>query len=131
MTPSKIDLVKDYLAAAARQDVPAMLSLFADDLVYRVPGAGPLAGTYRGKNAPLEYYGRIMAMSEGSYAIENIVDWLESETRVALIADETVTRKGRTVRWQRTVLFRFAGDKVAEVSLFDDRLDELDALLLA
>lgn len=122
-------LVEDYLAAATRQDVAAMRAAFATDMVYRVPGRSLLAGTTTGQDAALEYYRRIMAMSGGTYRILSIEDWLESPDRIALIAREAVTVKGRSLEWTRIVVFRFRDDRISEVTLFDDDLYALDDVL--
>lgn len=129
MATSNIDIVKDYLAAAQRQDIPAMQSAFADDLTYRVPGRGPLSGVTTGRDAAIDYFGAIMKLTGGTYKIEGVIDWLASETRVAMVVRESASRDGRNVRWNRVVLFTFRGDKIAEVALFDDDLYALDAVL--
>lgn len=129
MTDPKIALVKRYLEAAKHQDFPAMLASFTSDLVYRVPGTSALAGETRGKSAALDYFGRLMQLTGGTYSITGIVDWMSSTDRVALIATETASRNGRRLDWTRIVLFTFKDGLISEVSLFDDKLAELDALL--
>lgn len=129
MTDPKVELIQAYLASAKRQDFPAMISLFADDLVYRVPGNGPLSGETHGKSAAIDYFGKLMQITNGSYAITGVVDWLVSDNRVALVATETMSRGDRTVDWTRVVLFTFHGDLVSEIALFDEKQAEIDALL--
>jgi uncharacterized protein len=131
MTQTNIDIVKDYLAAAARQDFDAMRTVFTEDFVYRVPGRGPLAGVTTGQGAALDYFGKIMALTQGTYAIDEIIDWLASETRVALVARESASRNGTDVKWTRIILFSFRDGKIAEAALFDDDLYAIDALLTA
>jgi uncharacterized protein len=126
---SNIDIVKDYLAAAQRQDIPAMRSAFSDDFVYRVPGRSPLGGVSQGPNAAIDYFGAIMRLTEGTYAIEEIIDWLSSDDRVALVARERASRNGNKATWTRIVLFTFRSGKIAEAALFDDDLYAVDAVL--
>jgi ketosteroid isomerase-like protein len=129
MTDTKITKVQNYLEAAKRQDIPAMLSLFADDLVYSVPGNHALAGETHGKSAAVEYFGKLMEMTGGTYGITGIVDWLVSDHRLALIANEKMSRDGKSVAWTRIILFTFRGELVSEVALFDDKLSEINAVL--
>lgn len=129
MQDQKITHIQNYLDAAKRQDFPKMLAAFTDDLVYRVPGTGPLSGVTKGKGAALDYFGAIMKITEGSYTITDIVDWLASSDRVALMASETATCKGQRLDWTRVMLFGFRDGLISEVTLFDDKLTELDALL--
>lgn len=129
MTDPKIALIQKYLEAAQRQDFAAMQAMFTHDLVYRVPGHGPLSGETRGQRASLDYFGHVMELTAGSYAISGIVDWLASTDRVALVAHETARRNGRQLDWTRIVLFTFREGLICEVALLDDKLGELDALL--
>ena len=129
MHDPKIEAVKAYLEAARRQDFPAMLAVFADDLVYRVHGRGPLSGETHGKSAALDYFGKVMELTGGTYSITGVVDWLASSERVALVANESATRHGKNLEWTRVIVFRFRENLIAEVSLFDDRQTELDELL--
>ncbi|MBC7940031.1 MAG: nuclear transport factor 2 family protein [Chitinophagaceae bacterium] len=123
-----VQLVLDYLAAASRRDFAAAATFFADDLVYRVPGTNPLAGTFHGKSAALDYFGRVMAASQGSYKVDEIVDWLVSETRVMLIARESITVNGRSHNWTRHILFQIVQGRFADVALFEDDQSAFDAL---
>jgi uncharacterized protein len=129
MTNSKIEIVKAYLEAATRQDFLAMQSYFTDDFVYHVPGKGPLSGVFVGKTAAIDYVGRMMSLTGGTYTITECVDWLQSPERVALIAKEQIVRLGETFKWTRVILFSFRGHRFSAVSLFDDNVDGLDALL--
>ena len=131
MSDSKIPIVTAYLEAAQRQDIPTMRAAFTDDFVYRVPGRGPLAGVSRGPDAAIAYFGAIMRLTGGTYAITEVVDWLESADRVALVAREQASRNGRMVEWTRIILFTFRGPLISSVSLFDDALYELDEMLVS
>jgi ketosteroid isomerase-like protein len=126
---SNIDIVKNYLAAAQRQDIPAMRSVFSEDFVYRVPGRSPLGGVSHGPNAAIDYFAAIMRLTDGGYAIEEIIDWLSSGDRVALVARERASRNGNDATWIRIVLFTFRAGKIAEAALFDDDLYAVDAVL--
>jgi ketosteroid isomerase-like protein len=123
-----IQLVQDYLAAAGRQDFAAAAGFFTDDFIYRVPGSNPLAGTFTGPSAALDYFGQLMKASQGSYHIDEMVDWLVSDTRVMLIARESVTLNGRSHRWTRYIVFRIEGARFAEVALLEDDQAAFDAL---
>ena len=52
-----VQVVKDGYAAFGRRDIPALLSLLAEDIEWHIPGAGlPLAGTYRGTNEVASFF---------------------------------------------------------------------------
>ena len=44
------------------------MRLFASDVVQHVPGDGPMAGTYKGPEAVLGYYGKLSEMTDGPSA---------------------------------------------------------------
>jgi uncharacterized protein len=122
-----VQQVLAYLAAAGRQDFAAAAQFFTDDFRYTVPGRNPLAGSFTGKNAALDYFGKLMQASQGSYKIEEMVDWLVSDSRVMLIARESVARAGKTHAWTRYIVFRVAGKKFSEVVLLEDDQYAYDA----
>lgn len=129
MTDIKVVAIQSYLESAKQQDFAAMAAHFSTDLVYTVPGRGPLSGRTTGASAALDYFGALMGLTGGTYAIVEIVDWLVSDNRVALIASETATRNGRRLDWTRLVVFTFRDGLIAEVVLYDDKLQELDEFL--
>jgi hypothetical protein len=62
--------------------------------------------------------------------IVEMVDWLHSADRVALIANEALTTQDTVFEWTRVVLFTFASTgQISRVQLFDDRQFGLDAAL--
>lgn len=126
---TKIEIVKAYLGAAQRNDLASMKSFFTEDFVYHVPGRGPLSGSHEGPSAAIDYFGRIRALTSGTYAITDFVDWLESADRVVLVARERAERAGASLEWTRVVLFVFRDQRIREARLFDDDLYALDGLL--
>lgn len=122
-------LVESYLEASERGDRAAMLAAFADDFVYRVFGRSPVSGVTEGQSAALDYYQKMVELSDGTYALTGVEDLMTSENAAALVVNETVERKGKSLNWKRVVLFKFRGDLISEISLFDDRRYELDELL--
>ena len=122
-------LVESYLEASERGDRAAMLAAYSEDFVYNVFGRSPVSGTTQGQSAALDYYKKMVELSDGTYALTGVEDIMASENHAALVVNETVSRSGKTVNWKRVVLFRFRDDLIAEISLFDDKRYELDGLL--
>lgn len=122
-------LVESYLEASERGDQEAMLAAFSEDFVYNVFGRSPVSGATKGQSAALDYYGKMMELSGGTYALTGVENIMTSENHAALVVNETVSRNGKTVDWKRVVLFKFRDDLITEISLFDDKRYELDELL--
>lgn len=122
-------LVESYLEASERGDQAAMLAAFADDFVYHVFGRSPVSGVTEGQSAALDYYRKMVELSDGTYELTGVEDLMTSENAAALVVNETVERKGKSLNWKRVVLFKFRGDLISEISLLDDKRYELDELL--
>ena len=65
-----VTLIRDGYAAFAKGDLAALSDLFAEDLVWHVPGQSQLAGDYRGQEAVFAYFGKLMEVTEGSFRID-------------------------------------------------------------
>jgi uncharacterized protein len=50
------DLLRREYDAFAREDLTSLDEIFADDIVYHVPGHNPFSGDYRGKEAVYELF---------------------------------------------------------------------------
>jgi ketosteroid isomerase-like protein len=122
--------VRGYLAAVELGDFDGAAAAFTNDCTYVVPGTSVLAGTTTGPRAALEYFRALQQIVAGSYRVVDMVDWLHSADRVALIANEALTTQDTVFEWTRVVLFTFASTgQISRVQLFDDRQHELDVAL--
>jgi ketosteroid isomerase-like protein len=78
-----VDLVKQAYAAFGRGDLPGLLALLGDDIVWTTPGPAdvPTAGERRGKAAVAEFFqaiagiGDTSASSRGSSSRSTIASW--------------------------------------------------------
>ena len=62
--------MRDGYAAFGKGDLPALEELMTEDVVWHVAGSTPLSGTYRGRTAVLEFFGKVMEVTEGSFRAE-------------------------------------------------------------
>src|SRR5437879_13314007 len=62
-------LVRGGYEAFATGDVDAVLALFADDILWHVPGRGPLSRDYRGRDAVLGLFGEFLKLSGGTFRL--------------------------------------------------------------
>ena len=100
--------------AFARKDGLALRHVFADDAVWTVPGAGVMAGVYRGREEILRFLGRLPRETQGTYA-SLLVDVLASEERAAAFYRASGERRGRRLDLQQVLLFRIEDGLVREV----------------
>jgi ketosteroid isomerase-like protein len=120
MDHRNIDLVRAYLATAGSGDLDRAAQFFTDDFVWVAQGDNPGAGIRTGPRAVLNYFGEMKGLSDGTYAITGEVDWLVSDSRVMLIAAETMTVGGRRHDWRRFILFTVRGAQFCDLRIFED-----------
>ena len=102
-------IVVDFYAAGVRGDLEAFMSYLADDFVLYEPPFLPYGGTYRGKQAMLEGFGKIgeyldVSGLEVDHLVadgEHVIGILRAPDRatgeLVLIAEESTLRDGRIV----------------------------------
>jgi ketosteroid isomerase-like protein len=117
-------LIERAYDAFARSDIPTVLSALAPDILWHVPGRGPISGNFRGHVEVLEFFGRFMELSEGTFRIV-VDDMLAKDDRVIVLVTESAQRRGcrrsspRVHAWtvrdgQAIVFWQFQGDQQTE-----------------
>jgi len=64
------DILRQAYRAFAEGDMDLLRRLFADDIIFRIPGTSPVAGEYRGRDAVFGYLGKVMDRSGGTFQLE-------------------------------------------------------------
>ena len=90
------DLVKGIYEAFSGGDVDQVMSRLSDDIQFQVSGRGLVSGNYAGKQGVLEFIGKLMELSEGTFGLE-VLDVLANEFRAVALTVETARRNGRTL----------------------------------
>jgi uncharacterized protein len=117
-------LIERAYAAFAHGDVPTVLAAMADDILWHVPGRGPISGDFRGHEQVLGFFRRFMELSGGTFRIV-VDDVLAKDDRVVVLVTESAQRLGRawsspqvhawTVKdGKATVFWQFQGDQQTE-----------------
>jgi hypothetical protein len=88
-------LMRGGYEAFAAGDVDAVLALFADDILWHVPGRGPLSRDYRGRDDVLGFFGEFMKLSGGTFRLQ-VDDILAKGDTVVALVTESAERGGRT-----------------------------------
>ena len=114
-------LIKNAYEAFSRGDIPGAMSVFAEDILWHVPGRGPLSRDYRGHAEVLGFFGHFMELSHGTFRLQ-IDDVLAKGDRVVVLCTESAQRGGRnwsapqvhvwTVKDGKATVFReYEGDE--------------------
>ena len=123
-TRANATLILSGYEAFARGDIDGALAAFAEDILWHVPGRGPLSGDYHGHAQVLEFFGHFMRLSGGTFRIQ-LDEILAKRDRVVALCTESAQRGGRnwsspqvhvwTVKNGRaTVFWQYQGDQQSE-----------------
>lgn len=92
MHPNEELLRREY-DAFARNDLDALVRIFSDDVVYHLPGAGPLSGDHRGREAVF----RLFDVDRGAAFTSEIHDVLANDRHVIALTHVHGRRADRTL----------------------------------
>jgi len=117
-------LIRGGYEAFARGDVQGALRVFAEDILWHVPGRGPLSRDYRGHAEVLGFFQRFMELSDGTFRI-GLDGVFADRDRVVVLCTESARGGDRdwsspqvhvwTVKDGRaTVFWQYQGDQQTE-----------------
>ena len=121
---SNAALIKGPYDAFSRGDVASVFAVFAEDILWHVPGRGPLSRDHRGHADVGAFFQKVTQLSSGSFRIQ-IDDILAKGDRVVVLCTESAQRGGRswsspqvhvwTVRdGHATIFWQYQGDQQTE-----------------
>ncbi|HZD18267.1 MAG TPA: nuclear transport factor 2 family protein [Actinomycetota bacterium] len=116
MAHPNAELVRRGFEAFAAGDVATLDQLIADDAKWHTPGRNPLAGDFDGKAAILESFARIRAETDSFN--QDVHAILADDDHVVALVNATITRGGKTLEVQQTLVFHIADGKATEVWAF-------------
>ena len=106
MAEQKVERLRAFLEAYAADDAERIREALADDAVWHVGGTHRFSGDYRGKDAILEYFGRVGSETGGTLRLEPI-ELLASDARGAAFLGVTAERAGRRLDVTMAEAFQF------------------------
>jgi uncharacterized protein len=88
-----VQQIMNYQLAIAQGEIESAKSVLHEDVVYIVPGSNLFSGTYKGPEEVVNYFGRLMGATDGSYSITEM-NWLVCDNKVILETVNVATRNG-------------------------------------
>ncbi|MEU7986718.1 nuclear transport factor 2 family protein [Streptosporangium canum] len=123
----KITLARDSYDALAKGDLDHVRdNLLADEVVFHVPGRGPLAGEYHGKDQVLGYLAKFTEMTDGSVRFEPD-SIIPGEDRTVVTVRVHGERAGRQLDDRGVHVFRITDGKISERWSYPQDLYNIDA----
>ena len=91
-----LEVMRRALKAFQTGDLPTLTQVFAQDVVWRVPGRNPVARDYRGQAEVFGFFGRLMELTAGTFKIQSIEVF--ANDRGGVFVDQvTAERNGKTL----------------------------------
>ncbi len=118
-----ITLAKKALEAFRSGDLATLNEVFADDIVFHVPGKTILSQSYQGKAATFGYFAKLMELTRGSFKVESLNIYV-SDDQVAMLDRLEATRNGKTLNLELVLVLKVRNDQFIEGW---DHFSDLDA----
>ncbi len=95
MTHPDAELIRTGYEAFGRGDIPTVLDLFDDGIVWHAGGRNLLSGDYHGHDGVIAFFAKLMDLSGGTFKL-SVHDITASDGHVMAIVDLTAERDGRS-----------------------------------
>lgn len=117
-------VIRSYFDALGKGDYPTALGYFADDITWWVLPSSPLAGSYVGKDAVLELFGKGTGLYDASVPLQpELVGMVAEDDKVAAeVVISGRTAKGHDYRNHYHFLFEVRGGKIRGAKEYVDTL---------
>ena len=102
-----------YRAFIEGRYVPTVEEVFRQDVVWHLPGSGPLAGDHRGRDAVLAAMRRFEERSEGEIRLD-LHDIVANDEHAVALLRATATREGKRYDSLEVDVYHIRDGKVTE-----------------
>jgi ketosteroid isomerase-like protein len=110
---ANVTLTRDTYAAIAKGDLDSIRELLADNVVFHIPGRGPLGGERNGKDAVLQFVAQLNERTGGGLKVEPYAVLANDEYAAALVRVRG-ERDGKGLEDTGVHVFRIVNGKIAE-----------------
>jgi uncharacterized protein len=115
-----LELIRQGYEAFGKGDIPAVMEILADDIVWHVPGRSQIAGDYQGPEAVMGFFGKLQELSGGSFRLE-MHDLIASEDHVVALCTQHGNRNDKTMNAAGAHVWHLRDGKATEFwGLVDD-----------
>lgn len=115
---NNIDIAKTYIKAIQTGDQATLGSLISPDVIWHQPGNNQFSGTHRGMAAVGPMLGKMMEVSQGTFAITRADHFMANGDWVAITIEFAGEANGMQLKQPGVDLVRIEGAKIVEVRLF-------------
>ena len=122
--PNAALLRKGY-EAFARGDIAALTDMFAEDMVWHVPGNNLISGEHKGRDAVFAVFAKTMELTGGTFKID-LHDIVANDEHTVSLSRASASRQGKQLDLRGADIYHIRNGKVTEWWSFveDQRLDD-------
>lgn len=107
------DLLRKGFEAFGKGDLDTVQGLFADDIVWHVPGNSQVSGDYKGQGEVMGWLGKNAELSGGTLRVE-VHDILANDEHAVALFTVSAQREGKSLRDNAVQVAHISGGKVTE-----------------
>ena len=119
------DLIRSGYEAFSNGDMETIANLFAPDIRWSVSGRNVISGTYNGQDETFAFFGKIMELTDGTFAVA-VHDLLASDDHVVVLAKESASRNGKSLESDDVHVWHIADGKAVEYWAISKDQHEVD-----
>jgi ketosteroid isomerase-like protein len=121
------DLLRRGYAAFGTGDLDTVFSLFDNDMVWHNGGSNQLTGDYRGHQAIMGMFGKLLEVTGGTLRLD-IHDILANDTHGTVLVTAHAERDGQPMAVREVNIWHVADGKATEFWVFPEDSAELDKM---
>jgi ketosteroid isomerase-like protein len=115
-----------YLDAWSRGDPEGAFALYADDVVMRLPGRTPEAGTHSGREAVAASIRSLLGRLDGLEVEVRAIETAFGPTRAFILVHERGKRGDAVLDIRRVNTYRVRNGKIVEIEIFEGDQYDVD-----
>lgn len=120
------ELFRKGYTAFQQGDLETVKSLFADDIIWHVPGHNHLSGQYDGVDATIGSFLKSFEETNGTFRVE-LHDVLGNDEHAVALATVSGERDGKSLEDRYVHVVHIKDGKLVESWIFDANQDVVDA----
>jgi uncharacterized protein len=121
MAHPNVDLLNKGYDAFDKGDLDTIRELFADGIVFHIPGRNQISGDYRGKDEVFGFFAKLIQITEGTFKLDRHAVLADDEHGVVM-STATAERDGKSLSAKQVDVLHISNGKVTEYWAFSDDL---------
>lgn len=120
-----VALLRKGYDAFGKGDMATLTELFAEDVVWHMPGRNPVSGVHKGREAVFAAFAKFAEISGGTLRID-VHDIVANDGHTVAVNRATASRPGKELALLGVDVFHVSNGKITELWSFseDQRLDD-------